>query len=48
MTFPICKSDADCVKLTGYEKGCCFYFDPGTANTATDIYKTVGYPTTKG
>ena len=48
MTYPVCKSDADCVKNVGFEKGCCFYFDPGTANTTSDFFKSTSLPTTKG
>ena len=49
MTLPVCKSDADCVKAGGdYAKGCCLWFDPGTANISADIFKTGVLPTTKG
>ena len=50
MTVPsTCVKDAECTVVTGYTKGCCAKYDPGSLNaTMLDAFKLVGFPGAAG
>jgi len=45
----ICAKDAECTAVSGYEKGCCMCYNPGSVNAnVTEVLTKAGFPATAG
>ena len=43
-----CVKDAECTVVTGYTKGCCAKYDPGSVNSTAEAFKLTNLPAAAG